>query len=356
MQNNSNFVETVKNKYEYLKELFWALPVLQRVFLSSIIGAIAGGSIIRFLNTYALYYHAIRQGFRVPVEGVEYINLAISMVSFGIIIVSITCTILLYFLFKQLAKVFNRLFNSNENKILWGQLFMISLSIVIVILISSYYGFEKIESEKYTTLSSINDSLIKIKSEHNQKISNYLKEKHTETPNNFLRFNDSLVIIYKYDGLYNVTDRLQINLEDNADYVDIYKKKKIAEIKFENEKSNYKIRIILLILFLLTYIPINYVITTKKRIKVFTLILTLVFTVIFLFSVFNQSVYKNFLRAIAYGGEIPIKIEYRKADDKQEVTEGVLLIRSRNSIILKNLSTNNKEEIPNERISKIIFL
>ncbi|EDP96524.1 hypothetical protein U8527_10440 [Kordia algicida OT-1] len=355
MSNNSNFIQSIKNKYESVKIWFWALPVWKRVILSSLIGAVAGGSTIRFLNTYALYYHAIRQGFRVPIEGVEYINLAIGLVSFGIIIVSLLCTVILYLLFKLLAYLFNKWFRSNEKKILWVQLYLVSLLILTLIVISAN-SYEKINKEKYVVLNTINDSLQKIKLEHNEKISKYLKKQHQKNPNSFLQFSDTLVIVNKQGETYKIIDRLQINLEDNIAYTNFTQKKKLAELEAKRKISDLNVRIILLILFLITYFLLNYVINSEKKIKVFTLIITLVFTSTLTISFFNQSVYKNFLRIIGYGGEIPIKIEYRKADNKQAVTEGLLLIRSKQSIILKNLKTDYKEEIPKERISKITFL
>ena len=90
-------IEQIKQAYTFIKKWFWALPMWKRTILTSIIGAFAGSSVIGFLNKYALYYHAFKQGFRIPVEGVEYLDLAISLISFSIILTSIIGTIIIYF-------------------------------------------------------------------------------------------------------------------------------------------------------------------------------------------------------------------------------------------------------------------
>ncbi len=112
MENKPKLLIKINEYYIYLKTWFWALPVWKRAILSSIIGAIGGSSIIGFFNTYALYYHALCQGFRVPIEGVEYINLAVSLMSFAIIIVSVLGTIILYQTFNVLTYSILRVISS----------------------------------------------------------------------------------------------------------------------------------------------------------------------------------------------------------------------------------------------------
>jgi hypothetical protein len=98
----SNFEKT----YKKIKVWFLALNIVPRTIIQSLIGAFAGASVIHFFNTYALYFHAYYQGFRVPVEGVEYLDLAISLVSFIFILISLGSSIILYFILKRISTFF----------------------------------------------------------------------------------------------------------------------------------------------------------------------------------------------------------------------------------------------------------
>lgn len=99
-------IKQIKQAYAFIKKWFWALPMWKRTILTSFIGAFAGSSVIGFLNKYALYYHALKQGFRIPVEGVEYLDLAVSLISFVIILISIIGTIIIYTIVDGIHKVF----------------------------------------------------------------------------------------------------------------------------------------------------------------------------------------------------------------------------------------------------------
>ncbi|WP_394749457.1 hypothetical protein [Spongiimicrobium salis] len=100
----------IKKWFLMLRNWFWALPMFQRALISSIAGAFFGSTVVGFLNTYALYWHAYRNNFRIPVEGVEYLTLAISIFSFMIMIVGIAVTILVYWGISKVHHVFNPIF------------------------------------------------------------------------------------------------------------------------------------------------------------------------------------------------------------------------------------------------------
>ena len=70
---------------------------------------------------------------------------------------------------------------------------------------------------------------------------------------------------------------------------------------------------------------------------------------------FNQNFYKSFLGQIGFGGEIPINIEYKKADNTRGSSKGLLLIRTKYSITIKSLENDVIEEIPNERIYRLEY-
>jgi len=130
-------LEKIKHVYKEIKQWFWALPMWKRAILSSFIGAIGGSSIIGFFNKYALYYHAICQGFRVPVEGVEYIDLAITLVSFAFVFISIIGSITIYGFLNLSANFFSRLVvKSKDAKSTekWKRIFMIAQSLLALII------------------------------------------------------------------------------------------------------------------------------------------------------------------------------------------------------------------------------
>ncbi|WP_040252144.1 hypothetical protein [Psychroserpens mesophilus] len=110
-------IEKTKQLINFIKEWFWALPTWKRAVFTSIAGALGGSSVIGFFNKYALYYHALCQNFRIPVEGVEYLNLAVTLVSFAFILTSILGSILIYALINLIADFFaKRLAGKKENE------------------------------------------------------------------------------------------------------------------------------------------------------------------------------------------------------------------------------------------------
>lgn len=101
--------------YQFAKKWFWALPVWKRAILSSFIGAFGGSSIVGFFNRYALYWHALQKGFRVPVEGVEYLDLAVSLLSFAFIFTSVVGSVLIYYFMDQVGDVVSKILVGTED-------------------------------------------------------------------------------------------------------------------------------------------------------------------------------------------------------------------------------------------------
>lgn len=268
-------INRAKEIYKFIKDWFWALPVWKRAILTSIIGAFGGSSIIGFFNRYALYYHAVRQNFRVPVEGVEYLDLAVTLVSFAIIITSVLGTIAIYSLLNLIADVFTRLVVKSDNAKTLQRVKLMTMIVQLVTMTITFFG----------------------------------------------------VVIERF---FNKTS---------------------GEIIFD---LSPQVGIILLIGVVFIVLGMVFSKSESGR-KLFTLIVVFAGISIITISLFNQTIYKSFLKRIRYGGEIPIKIEYRKADNTQSETNGLLLIRTRNSITLRNIEKNEIQEIPNSRISKIIF-
>jgi hypothetical protein len=72
------------------------LSVWHRLILGALLGALGGSTFIGFLNTYAVYRYAFRYDARIPVEGVPYLGLAASILSFAFLFVALSCATLIY--------------------------------------------------------------------------------------------------------------------------------------------------------------------------------------------------------------------------------------------------------------------
>lgn len=92
--------------------LGWAsgLSIWYRFTLGTFLGALGGSTFVGFLNTYALYNYAYHFGARIPVEGVPYLSLAVSVVSFAFLLVSLTCATLVYGLLLLVSLVLRNTF------------------------------------------------------------------------------------------------------------------------------------------------------------------------------------------------------------------------------------------------------
>jgi len=267
-------ISKLKKAYLLLKNWFWALPIWKRAILSSFLGAIGGSSIIGFFNRYALYYHAFKQGFRLPIEGVEYINFAISLLSFAFIIISIFGTIIIYSTLNTIAEAFTKLFAKSTK-------------------------FGKGKTLKIITMIS----------------------------------QVSIIAI----GIIAFSDKLF---------------KQFAElIRPEFSLTASTIVGISLIVITIGYLFAN----NESGRKQFTLTVVFIGISLLTVSLFNQSVYKSFLKNIKYGGDLPVKVEYRKADNTASELSGNLLIKTNHTLTIRNPINKNIEEIPIERISKIIY-
>jgi hypothetical protein len=269
--------EKINTYYKAAKKWFWALPVWKRAILSSVIGAIGGSSVIGFFNKYALYYHALRQNFRVPVEGVEYLDLAVTLLSFALLTVSILGTIMIYstvnFTSNLVVKVFAKTASSTRALNL-KSIFSIVQVLAIGITISTLLG--GITFKQY--LDDLDPG-----------------------------FDLSNLMLFIFSALSLI-------------------------------------------------ILLGFIFVRKEQArKIFTLVSVLIGVSLLTGSLFNQTIYKGFLKKIKYGGEIPIQIEYRKADNTQSLTKGLLLIKTNKSVTLRNIDSKNVEEIPIDRISKIIY-
>lgn len=71
--------ERLKSSIKWLS----GISVFYRLMLGTVAGALGGSGFITFINKYAMYWYAYSYGCRVPVEGIPYLSLAVSAVSFA---------------------------------------------------------------------------------------------------------------------------------------------------------------------------------------------------------------------------------------------------------------------------------
>lgn len=67
---------------------FIPLSIPVKLILGGLIGAIGGSGYIGFLSEYATYYYAWDNSFRIPAEGSPYLKIAITSITFLIILAS----------------------------------------------------------------------------------------------------------------------------------------------------------------------------------------------------------------------------------------------------------------------------
>ncbi len=81
-----------KERFGIVRELFSAMPIALQWLLLSIGKATLASVIMAFGANYATALFAVRNGFRVPVEGVPYLNFAIGLATF----MGFMCTLALF--------------------------------------------------------------------------------------------------------------------------------------------------------------------------------------------------------------------------------------------------------------------
>ena len=94
----------LKNIFRLLQKKFRGLTRWQKVLLVSITRITGSAIFIGWANSYALYYYAIRNGFRVPLESVEYLGFTVSLISFLIFFTSVSISLFIYFLLNEAGK------------------------------------------------------------------------------------------------------------------------------------------------------------------------------------------------------------------------------------------------------------
>lgn len=97
---------------KHLLKWYSHLSIWHRLVLGALLGALGGSTFIGFLNTYALYRYAFRYDARIPVEGVPYLGLAASVLSFAFLFMALSCATLIYGLLRASTALIRTGFSS----------------------------------------------------------------------------------------------------------------------------------------------------------------------------------------------------------------------------------------------------
>ncbi|WP_046756626.1 hypothetical protein [Kordia jejudonensis] len=344
----------IKIKHWYLNE-----STLVKATISIVLSAIGGSSIFTLINNYALYYHAYRQGFRIPVEGVEYINLAISLLGICLVILSIVGSWILFYLLYGLNKFINTILKKKSLYLL-SIIFVLAISITISI-------FLKVENEY---MNKKRNELINIQIEYNKKEDSLIKGFYDEISNtnyipkiedykikiNFSKDSATHIDFNKYftksKSLENLAHRVFIRIKLQTQFNE---NKQAIKREIATSQSNISIILFIFVILVSLLAFFGLAFYNKKNLKKLVFAIILIFIISTIVLLFNQNFYKSFLGQIGFGGEIPINVEYKQADDTKAIIKGQLLIRTKYSITLRKINTGLIEEIPNERIYRLEY-
>lgn len=118
------------------------LSLAIKITISTLTSIFAGAGFIGFISEYATYYYAISNGARLPVEGVPYLQMTITMISvillFSIIIILLLLS-LYFYITGLIFKVVIKKEPSKTTKVILFTISMIPVLLVISVLI--YYIF-----------------------------------------------------------------------------------------------------------------------------------------------------------------------------------------------------------------------
>jgi hypothetical protein len=99
------------NLFERIRRVFLALPALAQWIVITLGKSLIASMLISFLATYATAIFATRHGFRVPIEGVPFLHLAIAFVTFITFAGTIILFSLLMLLFRELKRQIDMYFD-----------------------------------------------------------------------------------------------------------------------------------------------------------------------------------------------------------------------------------------------------
>ena len=101
--------EKMNSFIESFKLLLQASPWLKLAFIS-FMGMLGGSTFVAFINKYAIYNYMLSYGARLPLEGVQFIDIAVSVMSFLVVFASLVSLFFVFGLMSGLSNLLHRLF------------------------------------------------------------------------------------------------------------------------------------------------------------------------------------------------------------------------------------------------------
>ncbi|MEH0761999.1 hypothetical protein H4F20_20260 [Vibrio sp. 16] len=140
-------VQFLKERIKYVKVSLKAYPWL-KLALVSFMGMLGGSTFVAFVNKYAIYNYMLAYGARLPLEGVQFLDVAVSVMSFLVVFASLLSLFVAYGLLSFLANTLHKFFSRTKLK-------KTSVSIISRFIVS-------IIAAVISSLISISDFLLKL--------------------------------------------------------------------------------------------------------------------------------------------------------------------------------------------------
>lgn len=282
----------MKSVFQSIKRLLsYSLPV--KIILGFLLTALGGASFLGLLSEFAVYNYALVNGFRVPVEGIEYLKPTMTLVSLIILVVALFGFVITYLFAKVTAGLMltpEFLLNKFSNK--------------------------KMMLGNFSTLGNMRDA-------------SWMKVGLFSLFMSFLA-GEFLLFVYEYSSLFSLSLS--------------YLLKKTGIELFDERYQTALVYVACFIIYFSTFKPtlIKYVAGLAATISVIAILMVM----------FNATLYSEFLNKTGFGGERGIVLFTK---NEQSGINGKLLIRSKEYYILL-LEGKDVAEYPISKVERIEYI
>lgn len=128
---------------------FSQLSLVIKIAISTLASTFAGAGFIGFVSEYATYYYAISNSVRLPVEGVPYLQMTITLISVAVLCSIIFLLLIFSFYFYLTGLVFKHVVSrdlSKPVKIILFSISMLPLLVSIVLIFAFFYSVTSVSS------------------------------------------------------------------------------------------------------------------------------------------------------------------------------------------------------------------
>ncbi|MGR5280585.1 hypothetical protein [Photobacterium damselae] len=103
-------VQFIKKCIDYVSVTLKAYP-WRKLALVSFMGMLGGSTFVAFINKYAVYNYMLAYGARLPLEGVQFLDVAVSVMSFLVVFASLLSLFFAYGFMSLLANTLHKIFS-----------------------------------------------------------------------------------------------------------------------------------------------------------------------------------------------------------------------------------------------------